>query len=502
MVNHVECPDNPAEEAVDSKKTDFCCVVGIGASAGGVEVFRTLLQNLPPNLGFSYVLILHLDPHHKSILTSILSTQTFMPVTEVFDGLEVVPNHVYVVPPNKLMTIKEGELHLSPRIEGRNLPIDHFFESLAVDQKEKSIGIILSGTASDGTIGCSAIKAAGGITIAQEHAKFDGMPSSAIASGCVDFILPVEDIPGELHRLGSHPYLSVTEARTKEEALFQSKQHLEKIFGILRKATSIDFSLYKQTTIKRRLMRRLLVRKTESLVEYAQYLEKNPGEITALIQDLLINVTQFFRDPEMFEYLKVNIFPRIIENRGRDEPIRIWAAGCSTGEEAYSLAIALWEFLDRRTKSFPIQIFGTDLNDAGIQKARAGIYGSHTEGHVSKERLDRFFLKVGQQYQIIKPIRDLCVFASQNLAKDPPFSRMDLISCRNLLIYFEPTLQKRVMPTFHYALKPNGFLILGASESVGLHSDLFSPLDSRHKIFARKSGHGRFYLPLSTPEKY
>jgi two-component system, chemotaxis family, CheB/CheR fusion protein len=477
-------------------------IVGVGASAGGLEAFRQLLGHLPTDTGMAFVLVQHLDPTHDSILTELLSRSTRMPVTEVTDGMAVKPDHVYIIPRNTNMAIAEGLLRLLPREEarGQHRPIDYFLRTLAEDQNQRAIGVILSGTASDGTLGMEAIKAEGGITFAQDSksAKYDSMPRSAISAGHVDFILTPEGIAQELARISRHPYVTppATAIPVEEEALSTGRNGFRKILALLRKATGVDFTDYKANTMHRRIARRMVLSKLESMEDYARFLRGTAAEVEALYQDILINVTSFFRNPETFDALKERIFPKIVEHRAPDEPVRVWSLGCSTGEEAYSIAMSFVEFAADRGEHIPIQIFATDLSEKGIEKARMGLYSKDIAEDVSPERLRRFFTEAEGGYRISKPIRDMVVFARQNVLADPPFSHLDLISCRNLLIYLEPVLQKQVLPTLHYALKPAGVLWLGASETVGSASHLFTPEDKKHRFYAKKltSARMRFHL--------
>src|SRR5882724_7337725 len=467
-------------------------IVGVGASAGGLEAFTQLLKALGSGTEMAYVLVQHLDPSHESALTELLAKATEMPVRQVADVTAVEPNHVYVIPPNVDMTISQGILRLTRRTEthGHHMPIDRFLRSLAEDQRSNAIGVILSGTASDGTLGLAVIKAEGGITFAQDDksAKFDGMPQSAIAAGCVDFVLPPDAIAGELARIRAHPYLATSSSSRTAELVPDGDPQLKNVLHLLRTANGVDFSDYKPATVKRRILRRMALHKVGELKQYVQFLRHHPAEAEALYEDMLIKVTSFFRDPDAFEALKAEVYPSILKHRSPEEPIRVWVPGCSTGEETYSQAIALLEFLGNRSADIPIQLFGTDLGQGGIEKARAGIYPDSIAADVSPERLRRFFLKVEGGYRINKTIRDMCVFARQNLLQDPPFSRIDVISCRNVLIYLGPVLQKRIMPIFHYALKPRGFLMLGGAEGIlGRASDLFELMDRKHKIYCRKS---------------
>src|SRR5713101_8535277 len=480
-------------------------IVGVGASAGGLEAFTQLLKALGSGTEMAYVLVQHLDPPHKSALTELLAKATEMPVRQVTDATPVEPNRVYVIPPNVDMTISRGILRLTPRTEtrGHHMPIDSFLRSLAEDQRSNAIGVILSGTASDGTLGLAAIKAEGGITFAQDEksAKYDGMPRSALAAGCVDLVLPPDGIAEELARICEHPYVAHSPSSTIAKLIPDSDPHLKNILLSLRMANKIDFSDYKPATVKRRILRRMTLHKIEKVKEYVHFLQRHPAEVEALYEDILIHVTSFFRDSGAFEAVKTEVFPTILKHRSPEEPIRIWVPGCSTGEETYSHAISLIEFLGDRKANIPIQLFGTDLGQASIDKARAGIYPESIAADVSPQRLQRFFTKVDGGYRITKTIRDMCVFARHNLLQDPPFSRIDIISCRNVLIYFGLVLQKRVMPIFHYALRPRGFLMLGSSEGImGTASDLFELMDRKHKIYCRKSTPARLHFDFAASQ--
>lgn len=476
-------------------------IVGIGASAGGLAAFTELLGHLPTDTGMGFVLIQHLDPESKSLLTEILARTTQMPVIEAIDGMLVEPNHVYVIPPNTKMTLAQSRLRLSPREKSRGtyMPVDAFFCSSAQELGSKTIGVVLSGSDSDGAQGLKAIKAAGGITFAQceATAKFTGMPNTAAATGDVDFILPPGAIAEKLANLSRHPYVTQPQTVETVEGLSQGENALQNIFTLLRSATGIDFTHYKHTTLKRRIMRRMVLYRLEKLEDYVTYLQHNPAEVEALFQDLLIHVTSFFRDTDAFEALKNQVFPSIMQNRSPVSPIRIWVAGCSTGEEVYSIAICLLEFLDNRHLP-TIQIFGTDISDFAIEKARSATYIPSLVDKISPERLRRFFNLVEGGYQVSKFVRQMCVFAKQNLIADPPFSHLDLISCRNVLIYLGPALQKKVIPLFHYSLKPTGFLLLGTSESTGEYSDLFALVDKKQKIYSRKLTPTRLNFDLFT----
>jgi two-component system CheB/CheR fusion protein len=476
----------PLEEGAEAEiAATSCLVAGFGASAGGLEAFTEVLQDLPDDTGLAIVFIQHLDPKHSSVLTELLSRSTRMAVSQIVSGMRVAPNRVYVIPPNADISIRQGELTVQPRPPaGPHMPIDHFFRSLAQDQGSKAIGVVLSGTASDGTLGLKAIKAEGGITFAQEpeSAKYDGMPRSAIVAGCVDTVLPPGAIATELARLCRHPYLR--RPRPVEGAP-EGEKDFDDIFALLRSATGVEFTYYKPGTIRRRTARRMALHKLETPGEYLRYLKEHRPELDLLFQDILINVTGFFREPGAFRGIQSLVLPAILKNRGPD-PVRVWVPGCATGEEAYSVAICLLEHMRLTGSEVPVQIFGTDLSEAALEKARAGVYPASIAADVSPERLQEFFVRTNGAYQIARSVRDVCIFARQNVTKDPPFSRLDLITCRNLLIYLGPVLQGKVMRMFHYALKPGGFLVLGASESVGAAGDLFSTVDQQSKIYTRK----------------
>ncbi|MGH9745724.1 MAG: chemotaxis protein CheB [Candidatus Acidiferrales bacterium] len=465
-------------------------IAGIGASAGGLEAISQLLRSLPLDTGIGFVIVQRLAPQHDSMLADILSRATPLPVVEVTSGTAVEPDHVYVIPPNADMAISHGVLKLIPRsaAPGLHLPIDQFFASLAEDCKEQAIGIILSGSASDGMQGLKAIKAAGGVTFAQEEAtaKYGSMPHHAIASGHVDLVLAAEKMAQELVRVRRHPYVAREPAADEKDAAGLSERELSDIFAALKNATGVDFASYKEPTAVRRVRRRMALHNIESTPEYILFLQQTPGEPQGLYNDLLISVTSFFRDPELFELLKREVFPHLTEDGSVRDPIRIWVPGCSTGEEAYSVALTASEYLAGIKSSAGIQIFATDISDVALEAARAGIYTSSEVAEISSERLARFFTKIAEGYQINKSIREICVFARQNLIKDPPFSKLDLICCRNLLIYLKPSLHRRLMPLFHYALQPHGFLVLGKSESATDVSDLFGQVDSKNKIYFKK----------------
>jgi two-component system CheB/CheR fusion protein len=459
-------------------------VVGIGASAGGLEAVSELLRHLPSSTGMAFVFIQHLEPRQTSRLTDILSRITDMPVEVASDQLRMKRNHVYVMPPGGDITLADGMLILERRTEnaGRHLPIDYFFHSLAKEQGRKAVAIILSGMGHDGSAGIKSIKEQGGTTLAQDEpsAQHRSMPASAIDSGCVDIVTTPRKIATELVRLAQDRPAKGTRKRAVAE------NGLKNIFALLRTRTEVDFSHYRTTTVRRRIQRRMVVHHLEDVDKYCAFLKRNPEEVDALFREMLIHVTGFFREPETFEVLKSVVLPRLLEKRGQNDPIRIWLPGCSTGEEAYSLAIIVTEFFDNRPYSPAIQIFATDVSDRVLEMARKGVFDPDIAGSLTKDRLRRFFSKHERGYQINKQIRDLCVFARQNVLRDPPFSRLDLISCRNVLIYFETAAQRKLIPFFHYALKPGGYLLLGGAETVGHFSDLFEPVDSKTKLFAKR----------------
>lgn len=486
-------------------KTGFP-VVGIGASVGGLVAFRELLAHLPADTGMAFVLVQHLDPLHKSALSELLGPSSSIPVEEVTRDTRVQPNHVYVIPPNCSLTFEKGALKLRPRppsVEGHRT-IDTFFESLARARQAGAIGIILSGAANDGTLGLEAIRAEGGITFAQDQsAKNESMPRSAIAAGVVDFVLSPAKIAVELGRIAGHPFLHATPVFEPEEFAATSGKKVapgkdgeateaansaaKKILALLARHSGVDFTCYKSSTIQRRIRRRMVLSRLGTLEEYAERLKDDRAELELLYADVLIHVTSFFRNPETFEYLKAKVLPKLFQ-RAADATVRIWVAGCATGQEAYSIAMLLSEVASRYSEAPAFQIFATDLNASVLETARTGLYAKSAVEDVSPTRLRRFFLQEHSGYRVTKTLRDVVVFAQHNVLRDPPFSRMDLISCRNLLIYLEPSLQQKVFPTFHYALKPEGILFLGAAESVSVCPTLFEPAAKLHKLFLRKTG--------------
>jgi len=462
-------------------------IVAIGASAGGLEAFSKLLRALPPDPGLALVFLPHLDPTHESAMVELLSRTTSLPVHQAAEGMRVSCNAVYVLPPNSEMTISDCILHLIRREPGRrqHLPIDTFFRSLAEDQLSNAVGVILSGTANDGTLGLASIRDVAGVTIAQDSvsAKYDGMPNSAVASGVVDYVLSPERIAERLTQIQPPS----PELESAKEA-FDGKDRLMKdIFRLLKSLSKVDFVDYKVATIRRRILRRMNINRIGDLHEYVKLLHRNAQEVDALYRDVLINVTSFFRNPEVFDSLHQVVYPKLLADRSPSDAVRVWVPGCSTGEETYSHAISLVEVLSELRLEIPIQIFGTDLSENAIQRARAGVYKQGIASEVSEVRLRRFFHKVPGGYQISKSIRDMCVFARQNVFSDPPFSHMDLISCRNVLIYLGPVLQKKVIPIFHYALKAGGFLLVGNTEGLlGSGSEIFDLVERKAKIYQKK----------------
>jgi two-component system CheB/CheR fusion protein len=506
---------SPQAEDVDPEPSDAppsmaFPIVGIGASAGGLGAFEAFFSAMPtdPEPGMAFVLVQHLAPNHKSILTDLIRRYTRMQVFEVEDGMTVQPNCAYIIPPGRDMAFLNGTLQLlepsSPH--GHRLPIDFFFRSLAQDQHERAICIVLSGTGSDGAPGVRAIKAEGGMVMAQtpESTEYDGMPRSAIATGLVDYVLPPAEMPAQLIAFAAHAFGKPHQPATVPASKIENA--LKKIFILLRNQTGQDFSQYKPSTINRRIERRMAVHQIDGLDGYVRYLQQTPVEAEALFRDLLIGVTNFFRDPEVFQALEEQVIPALFDGKPAGATVRIWSVGCSTGEEAYSLAILLVERMEALKQSYSVQVFATDIDRRAIATARAGLYPASIVADLSPERLARFFTAEpdGSAYRIHKNIRDMLIFSEQSVIKDPPFSKLDLISCRNLLIYMGGDLQKRLIPLFHYALKPRGFLLLGTSETVGDFGDMFAAQDRKLKLYQRKEDFhgaqraalGRFLTPV------
>ena len=512
-------PKSPKLSETNEKTPAGFPIVGIGASAGGLAAFEAFFSGMPTDTdgcgqitegpGMAFVLVQHLAPDHKSILTDLIRRYTRMQVFEVEDGMKVLPNCAYIIPPNRDMAFLNGTLQLmepaAPR--GQRLPIDFFFRSLAQDQHERAIGVVLSGTGSDGTLGIRAIKGEGGMVMAQNPAstEYDGMPRSAIGTGLVDYELPPAEMPAQIiayvaHAFGKLHHAGIIPAPKAENAL-------KKIFVLLRAHTGHDFSQYKLSTINRRIERRMAVNQIATMEAYVKHLQQTPVEVEALFRDMLIGVTSFFRDPAAFKIVEEEVIPKLFAGKNADSVIRVWVPGCSTGEEAYSLAILLAERQEAMKRSFKVQVFATDIDSQSIAIARTGLYPASISADISRDRLTRFFAieQEGGFYRIHKAIRDMLVFSEQNVIKDPPFSKLDMISCRNLLIYLNGDLQKRIIPLFHYALNPGCFLFLGTSETVGEFDDLFAGHDRKQKLYQRKDDYhsaaranlGRFLPPTT-----
>jgi two-component system CheB/CheR fusion protein len=494
-------PVQPAPpESASSSPAATLTIVGVGASAGGLEAFSSLLEAIPPTKDLAVVLVQHLAPHQESALPILLAPHTRMKVVHATDGAAIEPGHVYVIPPNVQIEVDDRTLSLTPRPSDRtqHTPIDTFFSSLA-SLEGRVIAAVLSGTASDGALGLRDVKSAGGITIAQqpESAKYDGMPRAAIATGMVDLVLTPDQMGAEIARIATHPY--VRQRMSSEEVAVRDEQ-LRKIFELLRPVSGVDFRHYKVPTIRRRLLRRMALHRFTDVDQYIKLLQSNPVELRGLFQDLLIHVTRFFREPESFAALAAEVFPKLLEDRDAEQPIRVWVCGCATGEEAYSLAIALVEFLQTEQPDRRVQIFATDVSDTAVEHARAGVYSSSIAADVGPDRLRRFFTKSDGHYRVSKMIRDMCVFARQDLTRDPPFSRLDMVMCRNVLIYMDTVLQKKLITLFHYALNANGYLVLGQAETVGAQASLFSLSDKKHRFHRKKSA--ARVAPMTFPVEY
>jgi two-component system CheB/CheR fusion protein len=489
----IVAPEEQVEQPLEQQSAGFP-IVGIGASAGGLAAFEAFFSTMPPDRepGMAFVFVQHLARDHKSILSELVRRYTKMEVFEVTDGMVVKPNCTYIIPPNRDMAIVNGALQLlEPTLaRGIRLPIDFFFRSLAQDQHDHAICIVLSGTGSDGALGVRAVKGEGGMVMAQtpESTEYDGMPRSAIATGMVDFVLPPQEMPAKLLAYVAHafgvPLLPISSQSTPQP------DGLEKIFLLLRSQTGHDFSQYKRNTVVRRVERRMAVHQIDSLENYLRYMQLTRGEADALFRELLIGVTSFFRDAEIFDEVRKQVIPRLFTGKAEGSVIRVWVPGCSTGEEAYSIAMLLRERMEELKEHFKVQIFATDIDREAIDHARAGVYPSSIVADVSPERLAHFFDQEqpdGSSYRIRKTIRDMLIFSAHNLIKNPPFSKLDLISCRNLLIYMGGELQKKLIPLFHYALNPGGMLVLGSSESVGDFVNLFAPVERKSRIYQRKA---------------
>jgi two-component system CheB/CheR fusion protein len=476
-------------------------IIGIGASAGGLEAFEAFFDAMPADAGLAFVLVPHLDPTHVSIMPELIQKRTKMQVLQIKDGMRVEPNTVYVVPPNQNLSILNGTLQLmelnQPR--GANLPIDSFFRALALDQGTNAVGIILSGTGSDGTLGVKAIKGEAGMVMVQDEqsAKYDGMPKSAIATGHADYVLAPAKMPRQLIKYLQHVTNKITATVTDDD--LRIPDFLQKIYIMLRTHTGHDFSLYKKNTILRRIERRMHVQQIDRVKDYVLFLQKSQVELDILFKELLIGVTNFFRDDKAFQSLREKILPELLRNKPENYILRVWVAGCSSGEEAYSVAILLQEVMEELNRHVNIQIFATDIDEDAVNAARTGIYPASIAGDVSAARLKRWFSKEENQYRINKSIREMVVFAVQSIIKDPPFTKLDLLCCRNLLIYLGPELQKRLISVFHYSLKPGSILFLGTSEAIGQAHDLFAILDRKWKIYRREpmtfAGRGLLEIP-------
>jgi two-component system, chemotaxis family, CheB/CheR fusion protein len=475
-------------EASDSRVTpdNRFPVVGLGASAGGLEALRSFFNEVAVNSGMAFIVVVHMAPKQPSLMPELLQKVTPVPVSVAKDGQAIEPDHIYVIAPDKEISVFKGKLQLLDVLDKRaTLPIDQFLRSLAHDRGANAAAVILSGTGTDGTLGAKEIKAKGGLVMVQseDSAGYDGMPRSATNSGVVDIIVAPEEMPQRLTQYFSHPALALTK---QPAAASDQRDWLNKIFAILRTQIGHDFSLYKKNTLLRRVNRRMELNQIAQDEQYVRYLRENPAEVQALFRELLIGVTNFFRDAASFHALKANILPELLAPLKEDATFRAWIPGCSTGEEVYSLAIVIHELLDTNPNHINLQLFGTDIDDHAIDKARQGLFPASIAADVSDDRLKRFFIKEGDSFRICKEIRDCAIFSVQDLIKDPPFSRLHLLCCRNLLIYLDNDAQKKLLPLFHYTLTPNGILVLGSSESIGGFSNLFTVLDKKWKIFKRR----------------
>ncbi len=496
----------PQLAAIDNTTSDFPMfpIVGVGASAGGLEAFSELLAALPKEINFAVVLVQHMAPERKSELPELLRAKTKIPVVQLAAEMAIEPGRIYVIPPNVQLEIMQERFHVSPRpVDHAHLmPIDVFFHSLALRAGDRAVGVVLSGTASDGAMGLRDIKAYGGITIARQPdtARFDGMPTAAIAAEGVDLVLPPAGSAADLVQIAKNRFFPARFAGANVEVRIED-HHLSRIFGMLRGATGVDFALYKTPTVRRRLLRRMALQRVGNIEEYIGLLQQNAAEVQDLYRDILIHVTRFFREPDSFDALKSIVYPAILDGRRQDNPARIWIPGCSTGEEAYSVGISVLEYLGEKANATSVQIFATDVSETAVERARMSIYPEDITVDVSAERLQQFFTRNDGNYQVSKVVRGLCVFARQDLTRDPPFSRLDLIVCRNVLIYLTPRMQHKLMTLFHHALNAGGFLVLGSAETVGPHSELFNVADKKHRVYTKKAvdamAERRFQLPYS-----
>ncbi|MEE4355678.1 MAG: chemotaxis protein CheB [Desulfococcaceae bacterium] len=487
---HAEAGTPEETKCAEKSEGNIPCsfVVGLGASAGGLEALVEFFSHAPPDTGMSFVVVQHLSPDYKSLMDELLARHTEMEIIKVSDGISLQSNRIYLLPPKKNLTIFNRQLLLSDSAShtGLNLPIDFFFRSLAEDQEDRAIGIILSGTGSDGTRGIQAIKKAGGMTLVQDEqsAKFDGMPRSAVATGLVDYIIRPAEMPKAMLAYARHPVISGVEDRSRIFSHYETD--LTKLIAMLRSRTKVDFSFYKTATIQRRIERRMGITGTANLGEYLQYTKDYPEEVDALYRDLLIGVTRFYRDKDEFNYLREKIIPVIFENCRKDKMIRAWVVGCSSGEEAFTIAILLYDYMVSQKKYYEIKVFATDIDKDAIIRAGQGIYPDGIAGDLDAVLLEKYFDKISEGFRVKRHIRELVIFARQNILRDPPFTKIDLITCRNLLIYLQSNLQKDVMGLFHFALKDRGYLFLGTSETVGDAADYFVPADRTVKVFLHK----------------
>jgi two-component system, chemotaxis family, CheB/CheR fusion protein len=485
-------------------------VVGIGTSAGGLDALREFFAAMPTDSGAAFVVIQHLDPSHVSHMADILARSTAMNVVQAQDGMPLEANSVYTIPPDKFLKIQKGRLHLTETVkrDGMRMPIDFFFRSLAEDQHEKAICVILSGTGSDGTLGLREVRGGGGMTIVQapETAQFDAMVRNAMATGMVDYVLAVREMPETILKYARQPYITVIDQSNEQEKL----RYLQEILDLLDSHAGNDFGAYKKTTLLRRVERRMGLNHIDKISDYAQFLQENPEEIARLSKDMLISVSSFFRDPEAFEELRTKVFVPLIKEKNDNSPLRVWVPGCATGEEAYSIAMMLREELTAVKKNCPIQLFASDVDSELVRFAREGVYPQSIAADVCEERLNQFFTKQNDgAYAVTKPLRESIIFSVQNLITEPPFSKLDFISCRNLLIYIEPMVQRRIISVFAFALRPGGYLFLGKSDGIAGQSGLFTTVSQKWRVYRRsisgKSGLTDFPFlfekrPLSVPQ--
>ncbi|MBA3938311.1 MAG: hypothetical protein H0X38_12675, partial [Planctomycetes bacterium] len=484
-------------------------IICIGASAGGLKAITALLAGIPQDTGMAFVVIQHLDPHHHSLLPDLLAKVSRLPIAEATEGRVVRQDHVYVITPNTRVGITKGILRISPREQGPgpHLAINAFLCALAIDRPRRAIGVILSGTGSDGTLGLAAIRASGGITFAQDASSdYADMPLSAIAQGLVDYVLRPAEIAKELVKIATYGFPLVPPAQERPaiddpasaatDAQDADPVANATIIALLRKATGIDFTHYRELTITRRTKRRMALLGTTTLADYARHLAAAPEEVDALAKDVIINVTSFFRDQGAFAALVTHAFPALLERRDADAPIRVWVVGCSTGQEVYSLLIELLEFLQRVSAAPRVQVFATDISDWALAKARLGIYGESIADEIPAARLARWFTREPDGYRVVKELRELCVFSRHDITADTPFSRIDLVSCRNVLIYLGPVLQKHVLPTFRFSLKANGFLLLGTSETLGRAASMFTTIDEKNRLYRAVASPGGLLPPI------